>query len=285
VSSSVHAIVVAFHGAESLDCCLGELRSSIPTTVVDNSSSSSVEAVAHRHGAAYVDAGANVGFAAGVNLALRGGLRDGPEDVLLLNPDARLSPDDVERMARFLHDPAHARVCCVAPRLVGSDGGEQRVAWPFPSPARMWMEALGAGRMLNQPDFVVGAVLLLRGEALRQVGELDERFFLYGEEADWQRRAADHGWSPAVCPDVAAVHSGAGSSEDSDRRELLFHAAQETYIRKWHGALGWWAYRLAACVGAAARALALRGDRRTQAARRAWLYARGPRRCAGPALE
>ena len=134
---------------------------------------------------------------------------------------------------------------------------------------------------MARADFVIGAVLLLRWEALQQVGELDERFFLYGEETDWQRRAAQLGWRAALCPDVVAVHDGAGSSDDPSRREVLFHAAQETYIRKWYGRRGWWAYRAAACAGATARAVMLSGDRRAEAARRARLYVRGPRRSAG----
>jgi GT2 family glycosyltransferase len=145
----------------------------------------------------------------------------------------------------------------------------------------MWMEAVGARRVRARADFVTGSVLLLRWEALQQVGELDERFFLYGEETDWERRAAQLGWRAALCPDVVAVHDGAGSSADPRRRELLFHAGQETYIRKWYGRRGWWVYRVAACAGATARAVRLSGDRRAEAARRARLYARGPRRSAG----
>jgi GT2 family glycosyltransferase len=280
VRREVATVLVAYHGAEALDRCLTPLGRADSVTVVDNSSSRDVRDVASRHAAEYIDAKANVGFAAGVNLALRRLVGSMPRDVLLLNPDARLSSEDVDRLAEFLHEPAHERVACVAPRLVDSMGREQRVTWPFPSPLRMWIEAAGAGHLRNRADFVIGAVLLARWEALQQVGELDERFFLYGEETDWQRRAAQLGWSAALCPDVVAVHDGAGSSDDPRRREVLFHAAQETYIRKWYGRRGWWAYRAAACAGASMRALMLRGDRRAEAARRARLYVRGPRRSA-----
>jgi hypothetical protein len=61
----------------------------------------------------------------------------------------------------------------------------------------------------------------------------------------------------------------------------LFHAAQETYIRKWFGSAGWESYRVATLVGAAARAVVLRGARRSEAARRASLYLRGPRSSGG----
>ena len=86
--------------------------------------------------------------------------------------------------------------------------------------------------------FVIGAVLLIAREALDEVGLFDERFFLYAEETDWQRRARARGWEAAVCGDASAHHEGAGTSENPLRREMLFQAAQETYIRKWYGAAG-----------------------------------------------
>jgi GT2 family glycosyltransferase len=132
---------------------------------------------------------------------------------------------------------------------------------------------------------VIGAVLLLRWDALSQVGLFDERFFLYAEEVDWQRRALALGWRSAVCDEVVASHIGAGTSDDPLRREALFHAAHETYIRKWYGRRGWWVYRTAACLGAAARAAVLPGGRRAEARRRALLYLRGPRRSASLMLE
>jgi len=140
---------------------------------------------------------------------------------------------------------------------------------------------MGLGRIPSSKRSVIGAVLLLRAEALREVGLFDERFFLYAEEADWQRRATALGWTSAVCDEITATHVGAGTSSDLARRELLFHAAQETYIRKWFGSAGWGSYRLGTVLGAAARAIVLRGTRRSEAARRAKVYLRGPRRSAG----
>jgi GT2 family glycosyltransferase len=201
-------------------------------------------------------------------------------DVLLLNPDAVLTPSAVRELGRFLHRPEHRRVAAVSPRLFGPGGDEQRASWPFPTPGRMWAEAFGLGRLPARAHFVVGAVLLLAREAIDDVGAFDERFFLYAEETDWQRRAHQRGWNSAVCRDAVAAHAGAGTSTDQRQRETLFHAAQETYITKWYGRSGWSSYRLAAALGAGARALVLRRERRAEAARRALLYLRGPRRCA-----
>ncbi len=101
---------------------------------------------------------------------------------------------------------------------------------------------------------MVGAVLLLRRSAWEDVGGFDERFFLYAEETDWQRRAVARGWTSRLVPEAVATHRGAGSSASSERREQLFYAATETYIRKWFGPAGWAGYRSAAALGAAARA-------------------------------
>jgi GT2 family glycosyltransferase len=281
----VHAVVVAYGQSEQLNRCLAALEQKVATTVVDNSSSADVAVVVARHGADYCDLGVNLGFAAGVNVALRTLLTGSPQDVLLLNPDAVFPWSDLETTVAQLHRSGNERVAAVSPRLIGTDGLPQRVVWPFPSPARALAEAFGLGRLPTRDTFVIGAALVLRWEALREVGLFDERFFLYAEEADWQRRARSLGWESALCGAAVASHVGAGTSGDSRRRESLFHAAQETYIRKWYGRAGWWLYRAAAFVGAAMRSVILVGERRRSAARRALLYLRGPRRCAALAGE
>ena len=275
----LHVVVVAFHAAEQLSRSLAALDRQFAVMVIDNSSSADVAAVAHRWGAEYVDAGGNRGFAAGVNLALRR-LEASPADVLLLNPDATIEPDGVRDLSCFLDRPDHERVAAVSPRLADAAGTQQKVVWPFPTPGRMWLEAVGLGRVGITDTFVVGAVLLLRREAIGDVGLFDERFFLYAEETDWQRRALANAWVSAVDVDVVAKHAGAGTSVDPRRRETLFHAAQQTYITKWYGRSGWRFYRAAAILGAGARSLVLTNGRRRQARLRTSLYFRGPCRVA-----
>jgi GT2 family glycosyltransferase len=276
---AIHGIVVAYHGARQLDLALGALASEISVAVIDNSSSPAVREVAATHGARYLDSGANLGFAAGANLGLQTILEGPACDVLLLNPDAVIEPEALRALSRAMHLGGNEQVAAVAPHMHGLDGHDQRVAWPFPSPFRAWLDALGLGRLPFRDGFMIGAVLLLRWEALQDVGVFDERFFLYAEETDWQRRAAQRGWR-SLLAETNAEHIGAGTSSDPLRREILFHAAQETYIRKWYGARGWFAYRTATCTGAALRVVLLGGERRAEAARRVRLYARGPRRCA-----
>ena len=277
----VRVVVVAYHAPDLLDDCLAALLPTFEITVVDNSSSRDVRTIADERGAVYVDPGRNLGFAAGVNVALRRLLDGPPCDVLLVNPDARIAPATVEALAAFLHRPGHERLAAVAPRLVYADGTEQLVYWPFPTPIRAWGEALGLRRLLTgEPGFAIGAVLLLRWEAIQEIGLFDERFFLYAEEADWQRRAHTAGWSTGICSTAVAQHVGGGASSDRRSRESLFHAAHEGYVRKWHGSVGWGLFRAAAIVGGLLRTIVLPGDRRAEAARRTLLYVRGPERSA-----
>ena len=279
-SRPIHVVVVAYHAPERLERCLTSLERNLQVTVVDNSSSSTVKAVAERAGVAYLDPTQNLGFGAGVNFALRRFLTGRPVNVLLVNPDAVLQAGCAAALAEYGSRPGSEHIAAISPALVAEDGSTQRVQWPFPTPWRGIAEAIGLGCLPARHTYVIGAVVLLRWEALQEVGTFDERFFLYAEEADWQRRALALGWRTAVCPDVTAVHAGAGTSNDPLRREAMFHAAHEVYLRKWYGSAGWFVYRWAAFIGATGRAAVLRGDRRAEASRRAALYARGPRRAA-----
>jgi len=267
-------VVVAYHAPVLLDRCLAELDGGLAVTVVDNSSDGEVAAVAAAHGAEYVDPGRNLGFAGGVRLGCD--RREG-RDVLLLNPDAAISPSGIRALHRRLRDdPGLAAVAPVQHDPVHH--APARVGWPFPTPSGAWLEAVGLGRLRRRTDFLIGSVLLLADAALTDVGGFDDRYFLYAEETDWQRRAADRGWRVALCPEVAATHIGAGTGGDPVVRETHFLASHERYLRAHHGRLGWWSYRAAGLVGSGTRALALPGDRGRDAAIRFRLLAKGPLR-------
>ncbi|WP_277209472.1 glycosyltransferase [Isoptericola croceus] len=271
----IEVVVVAYGAPELLRAALEPIAGTYPVTVVDNSSSAEHREITDRAGGVYLDPGRNVGFAAAVNVAL-GHRQDPAADVLLLNPDAIVTPEAVEQLYAALHeDPVLASV---GPAQVDGSGTPGQVAWPFPSPARAWWEALGLGRFRipGERSFVIGSALLLRAAALRSVGPLDERFFLYAEEADWAFRAHRLGWRHAVVDAAEVVHEGAGTGGDRRRRELHFHASQERYLRKHYGTAGWAAARAALVTGAALRSAVLRGARRDAARHRLHTYLAGP---------
>jgi GT2 family glycosyltransferase len=185
-----------------------------------------------------------------------------------------VTPADIEVLSDALH--ARPDLASVGPAQVDERGEAATVEWRFPSPGATWLESLGLARLRRGPTFVIGSVLLLRAEALDQVGWLDERFFLYAEETDWAYRAHVLGWRHAAVPQATVLHLGAATSSDPTRREAHFHASLERYLRKHFGAAGWQAARVGQWLGSMARAVALPGARGLAARRRAALYRLGP---------
>ncbi len=273
----LNVVVVAYGSPALLARCLDALGDGLRVLVIDNSSNDDVRAIATRPGCRYIDPGHNLGFGAGVNRALAElGTEHG--DVLLLNPDAQLGDEVAHALQMAMRGVGRERVACASPALRRDDGTAETVEWPFPSPGRAWLDAIGLGSVPARSRFLIGAVLLLRSEAVDAVGSFDERFFLYSEETDWQRRAMRAGWSVRYCPDLVAGHTGAATSADSRRREAAFHASVERYIRKWYGRAGWQTFRAGVLVGAAIRCVAT--NQRSRHRDRFSRYLRGPVRCA-----
>lgn len=269
-------VLVAYGAPDMVRSALAPLVGRFPLTVVDNSSMPQIRSIAVDAGALYLDPGRNGGFAAGVNYALDRRLH--PErDVLLLNPDAVISPADVTLLQHALHaDPALAST---GPSQVDDDGVPAKVTWPFPSPAGVWIQTIGLARLRRaRPgrSFVIGSVLLLKAAAIAQVGRFDEHFFLYAEETDWAFRAHRQGWRHALVPAATALHLGGGTSSDPHRRDIHFHASQERYLRKHFGGLNWQVARAGVLAGALARSILLRGAAAQRARWRLRTYAKGP---------
>lgn len=246
-------VVVAYGEPLQLETALSGLEAET-VIVVDNSSSKSTADVVGAAGASYVDPGANVGFARGVNIALRS-LADltGRADVLLMNPDARIELDDVRALQACLDkDPTSA---CCAPWHSAADGSVKPPVRPWDGPVRAWADALGMHSVGAKSGFLSGAVLLLRAEAVTDVGMLDERFFMYTEDEDWQKRAQKNGWRLCHCRESTASHVQGGTDTNLSNVRLRLHAALELYVRKWYGPVGWQSYRLAWLVGQGSRYL------------------------------
>ena len=273
-STDVAVVVVAYGAEDLLRESLVPVTEEFETYVVDNSRSDAIGGICDSLGARYMRPSRNLGFAAGVNEALK--CVSPSSDVLLLNPDARIDPDGVRRLQEGLYC-GHGRRAAVAPRLRRPDGTIERTSWPIPSPALSLASALGVAERRGWPMFVSGAVLMLAAAALADVGTFDTRFFLYAEESDWQLRALKRGWTVAEVPAVEAHHVGAGTSSDPELRERLFHGSAELFVRKWYGSPGWFLFRTGSVLTALRRALVARSrDARREHVRTIRRYVSGP---------
>lgn len=161
----------------------------------------------------------------------RGGGVGGEGEVLLLNPDTEVRPGAIKTLLDTLY--SHPESAIVTARLSYGDGSFQHSAFHFPGlgqltidlfpvPGRFYESRLNGrySRRLfesNQPfeiDTPLGAVMLLRREAIEQVGIFDEGFALYCEEIDWAARFKEAGWKNLCAPAAHIVHhSGKSTSQ------------------------------------------------------------------------
>lgn len=261
-SPDLLVVVVAYNNTEDLRRSLAALQGKFAVLVVDNAADRAVARLAADIGADYVPMERNLGFAGAVNEGL---LHRNDRDVLLLNPDALVAPEAVARLHAELR--SRPRCAAVAPRLTDGQGCEQRNFWPVPTPVGVWLDALGLAR-LHRPrnSFVTGAVLLLRAEAVDDIGTFDDRFFMYAEECDWQLRAGSAGWTVDLVDDVAALHKGGGSTGDPASRQGMMWTSMEAFARKWYGVRGWRLIRAGSFVAAARRFLVHPSDRQRRVA-------------------
>lgn len=191
----------------------------------------------------------NQGFPAAVNQGIS--LARG-RYVLVLNPDTEVLGDAVATMVAFADE--HPDVGVVGPQLLNPDGSVQSSRRRFPTLATAlfestWLQPYAPRRLLeryrvgDQPDGVVqdvdwltGAALMARRQAIEQVGPMDERFFMYSEELDWCRRFREAGWRVVYLPTAQIIHHEGKSSEQVlPARHIHFQTSKVRYFRKYHG--------------------------------------------------
>jgi hypothetical protein len=200
-----------------------------------------------------------VGFTRGNNIAIQ---ESRGRYVLLLNPDAEVLGDALQTLVSYME--AHPEVGVVGPRLLNPDGSVQPSRRRFPTLTTLFLEStilqewfprnaiLRRYYLADQPDdqeqgvgWVTGACFLVRREAMAQVGLLDEAFFMYSEELDWQWRIQKAGWQVIYLPAAQVIHhEGQSSGQVAPARHIYFqsskvHLCQKRFGRFWGEALRW----------------------------------------------
>jgi N-acetylglucosaminyl-diphospho-decaprenol L-rhamnosyltransferase len=249
-------VVVVSHGAEGLLrrclCSLEEhpARGGMRVTVVDSGSPDSTPDMVEREfPAVRLIRQANIGFSAANNLVLR---ESEAEAVLLLNPDTEVHAGTLDSgLARLWSEQ---RIGMVGVKLVTESGAlDHACKRSFPTPLGALAHFAGIGRAegasgaLSQyratdlgddepgeVDAVNGAFMLCRSEAVREVGLLDEGYWLYMEDLDWCHRFWDAGWKVFYEPAGTALHVKGGSSAGrrAPRQEIAFHRGMGRFYRR-----------------------------------------------------
>ena len=209
-----------------------------------------------------VENGENLGFGAACNRAFA--VTRSPY-VFLLNPDAELKAGALTNMLAFMGE--HPRCGIAGSRIYNRDGSIQESCGEFDTWAGAYLRSsawgewpalrrFSNGRELREwghadgrkVDIAIGAALCIRRRLLDEIGFFDERFFLYHEEVDFARRAANAGWETWYVPASEAIHEGMGSARGQYNVEKRKQRSRRKYWIKHHGRL-WYAALVAALVG------------------------------------
>jgi len=267
----VSVSLVNTNSRELLLACLESLEGTDVEIVVLDNASEDGSAAAVREGfpaVRVIEQRHRAGFGANHNTVIRATTG---RYVFVLNEDTTSEDWGFERMVAHLE--ANARVAALAPRLVYPDGRPQ---------ASGILQS--GGSETRDVDWAMAAALLVRREALDEVGLFDEEFFIYSEETDLLLRLRRAGWRTQYFPQVTVVHHESQFSAGiPERRINEMWRGRHRYWEKHHSAVG---SRVAAlCTGAqyAARALLRAGDRDFSGRMR--LHARDAIRVRGPGLR
>ncbi len=249
-------VVIVSHGAEELlRRCLRSLDAhpasgAMRVTVVDSGSTDSTPDMVEREfPAVRLIRRENIGFSAANNVVLR---EDEAAAVLLLNPDTEVYAGTLDASLARLH--SKSEIGMVGCKLVTESGElDHACKRSFPTPLSALAHFTGIGRgdgtasALSQyrathlgddepgeVDAVNGAFMLCRTEAVREVGLLDEGYWLYMEDLDWCHRFWDAGWKVFYEPAGVALHVKGASSggRRQPKQEIAFHRGMARFYRR-----------------------------------------------------
>ena len=228
MSAVISTIIVNYNAGEFLRSCVDSLLNCPLETeviVVDNASTDhSLDALAGLPNVQIIKNATNVGFATACNVGIR--VASAPF-LLFLNPDCFFKPDTLIRLLEAMR--FDERVGMVGGLLVNPDGTEQAGGRrAMPTPWRSFVRAFGLARFADrwprlffdfhlhkQPlpnhnievEAISGACMMVRREAIQDVGEWDERYFLHCEDLDWCMRFRQKGWKILFVPSARVTHA------------------------------------------------------------------------------
>jgi GT2 family glycosyltransferase len=174
----------------------------------------------------------NRGFAGGVNLALQEALEQGFEGVLVINNDAVVEESSVALLRDALE--GNPKLGLVGPRIVHSDGSEESAGGHLVPAVGITRHGSRSG---SAPDFITWACVLVRASALREVGLLDEKFFMYWEDVDFSLRLRAAKLDFAICHDATATHEISTNRKSYPVAIKAYHTWSAMIFARKHGGL------------------------------------------------
>lgn len=236
----IDIVIVNWNSGRQLQRCVESIRNHGAghvdrIVVVDNGSvDDSADFLGGAVDVVLVPAGRNLGFGRACNLGAAHGQSD---FVLFLNPDACLMPASLDAALEYFGHSGSERIGIVGISLLGDDGEIQRTCARFPSAWQMIAKSIGIAALIPRSDYhmtswdhaetrrvdhVMGAFYLVRRSLFEQLQGFDERYFVYLEDLDFSRRAAEAGYGSIYLAEAQAYHRGGGISEQVKANRLFY---------------------------------------------------------------
>lgn len=234
----VIVVVLNWNGWHDTLECIASLQKlnypNVELTVVDNGSTDGSQAwiEAQFPDVRVIQTGTNLGFGGGCNVGIRNALESGADYIWLINSDATVDQNSLAALVAL----ADAQTCvgAVGSVLYEFDRPEQIQLWGG-GRVNLW---LGTSRHQIAPaalDFISGASMLLRREAIEQVGMFDDQaFFMYWEDSDLCFRLRQFGWQLAVAEDSRVWHKlSASLGKGSRQLDAYFTQSGVRFLRRY----------------------------------------------------
>lgn len=251
----ISIIIVSWNAKKYLEECLDSIHHSLPNDteiiVVDNASSDgSPEAVRVAFpGVHLIRNDDNYGFAKANNIGIQASTG---EYLFFINSDVVVKAGCFEKMISYMD--GHQYIGVLGPKIIGPNGAVQRSCMGFPSLWNSFSRALAldtifprmklfGGHLLTywthndirSVDVINGCFWMIRRKALQATGQLDDRFFIYGEDIDWCKRFNEKGWKIVFYPEAEAIHYGGASSANAPLKFFIeMQRADYQYWKKHH---------------------------------------------------
>jgi GT2 family glycosyltransferase len=251
-------VLVGWNNRSYLEPCLRSLyqcglRRSFEVVVVDNGSTDGSQQMLKEQfpDVLIVQNHSNVGLSRATNQGIQ---QAAGRYVLLLNNDTLVNEPSLEAMTKFMESTPSAGA--VGGKLLNPDGSFQGAGARFSSLLQEFLIATRLGELLyvGYPsheiddretivDWLSSACLLVRRVVFSQVGLLDEQYFIYGDETDFQFRLKQAGWNVYYLPQATTIHYG-GRSLDRWRRRKMVYRGKMLFYRKNYGSFAAFTLRL-----------------------------------------
>ncbi len=235
----IFVIVLQYNNSRDTVGCLESVKEldypELYTVVVDNASTIEhvnnirffVENQDEKDRIILIENKKNTGYAGGNNTGIRFALKNRADYVLILNPDVRVRNDLVNRMLDI--EKLSPNVGIIGAGI--DEGGRVincgKIEWFKPELQHSKQEV---GNLLNKDCYIPGNTMLIKKEVIKKIGALDEKYFLYFEDADFCQRAKAVGFNLATVQDALATHTVSSSTSSLGPALLLRYHYRNSHL-------------------------------------------------------